>query len=188
MYSIKIIEEAYAAVIELADNCVSADRITMSNMLHLVKLVRSAIRDFPQAASQLEEKKAVLNVYAAKLKKLTGKNFIQYTIEETVVGRNTKKHRLHSHLTNAHCALTYYIRQKLENKETDDFLRLYKITDLYMQHLFKYSDEIDTNPDAKNLDVINAILYVFISDMGHHIGYLENAMKTEGIKFNEIRV
>ena len=188
MYSIKIIEEAYTAVIELADNCTSTDRTTLSNMLHLVKLVRSAIRDFPQAAKQLEEKKAVLNVYAAKLKKLTGKNITKFSIEETVVGHNVKKHRLYSHLTNAHCALTYFIRQKLENKEADNFLRLYKIADLYMQHLFKYSDEIDTNPDAKNLDVINAILYVFISDMGHHIGYLENAMKVNGIEFDEIRV
>ncbi|MDE7304264.1 MAG: hypothetical protein K2N60_13205 [Oscillospiraceae bacterium] len=188
MYSIKIIEEAYAAVIDLVDGCTSTDKKTLSNMLHLVKLVRSAIRNFPQAAEQLEKKKAVLEVYAAKLKKLTGINFIQYTIEETVVGRNKKKHRLHSHLTNAHCALTYFIRQKLENKETDDFLRLYKIAYLYMQHLFKYSDEIDANPDVKNLDVINAILYVFISDMGHHAGYLENAMRAEGIEFDEIRI
>ena len=188
MYSIKIIEEAYTAVIELADNCTSTDRTTLSNMLHLVKLVRSAIRDFPQAAKQLEEKKAVLNVYAAKLKKLTGKNFGQYTIEETVVGRSTKKHRLHSHLTNPHCALTYFIREKLKSKEVGDFLRLYKITDLYMQHLFKYSDEVDKNPDVDNLDVINAILYVFIYDAGHHIGYLENAMKVNGIEFDEIKV
>lgn len=188
MYNIKILEEAYTAVIELANNCTSTDRTTLSNMLHLVKLVRSAIKDFPQAAKQLEEKKAVLNVYATKLKKLTGKNFSQYTIEETVVGRNTKKHRLHSHLTNAHCALTYFIREKLKSKEVGDFLRLYKITDLYMQHLFKYSDEVDKNPDIENLDVINAILYVFISDMGHHAGYLENAMRIENIDFDEIRV
>lgn len=187
MYSIKIIEEAYAAVLELADSCTFTDRTTLSNMFHLVKLVRSAIKDFPHT-DRLEEMKSILDVYAAKLKKLTGKNFSQYTIEETVVGRNTKKHRLHSHLTNAHCALTYFIRQKLENKEADDFLRLYKIADLYIQHLFKYSDEVDKNPDIKNLDVINAILYVFISDMGHHAGYLENAMRAESIEFNEIKV
>lgn len=188
MYSIKIFEEAYTAVIELVNGCTSIDKEILSNMLHLVKLVRSAIGDFPQYSEQLEEKKAVLDVYAAKLKKLTGRNFIKYTIEETVVGRNTKKHRLHSHLTNAHCALTYFIREKLKNKEVGDFLRLYKIANLYMQHLFKYSDEVDKNPDVDNLDVINAILYVFISDMGHHTGYLENAMRAKGIKFNEIRL
>lgn len=188
MYSIKILEEAYTAVIELADSCTYTDREILSYMLHLVKLVRSAMRDFPQAAEQLEEKKAVLDAYAAKLKRRIGKNIMQFRIEESGVDRSRRKRRLHSRLTNAHCALTYFIRQKFKDKKVDDFLRLYKIAELYLQHLFKYSDELGSNLDVGNVKVTNTILCVSISDMGRHIGCLENAMRAEGIKFDVIRV
>lgn len=188
MYNIKILEEAYTAVIELTDNCASTDKDTLSNLYHLMRLVLSSIRDFPQDAEQLEKMKDMLDVYSAKLKRRIGKNLSQYYIEETIYNCGVKKNRLYSHLTNAHCALTWFIREKAEKKEVGDFLRIYKIADLYIQHLFEYSDKIRASSGIENLSVINSTLYVFILDIGHHAGYLEKAMRTEGIKFDEIKV
>ena len=165
----------------------------MSNLYHLVKLTRRAIGDFPQDAVMLDEFKGVLDIFSARLKKRVAKRLMQYVIAETKIDGGIsddkgKKRELHSPLTDSYVAITYFIRQKLKNKESDDFLTLYKIADLYMQHLFKYSDEINARSDTENSSDINISLYIIISGMGHYIGYLENAMRAEGIKFNEIRV
>lgn len=111
MYNIKILEEGYAAVIELADGSFPDDDVTLSCMLHLIKLVRSAVNDFPQNAEQLEKMKSLLDIYAAKLKKRTGKKVIQFAIDETVSGSSVKKNKYHLPLTNAHCALAFTILQ-----------------------------------------------------------------------------
>ena len=116
----------------------------------------------------------------------------QYVIAETKIDGSIKddkgkKRELYSPLTNSYVAITYFIRQKLENKEVGDFLCLYKIADLYMQHLFTYSDKINVR-DTENSGDINISLCIIISGMGHYIGYLESAMRAEGIKFNEIKV
>ena len=193
MYSIETIIGAYFSVIKLADSCTSEDIETLSNLYHLVKLTRRAIRDFPQDVVLLDEFKGVLDICSARLKKRVGKRLKQYVIAETKIDGSIKddkgkKRELHSPLTNSYVAITYFIRQKLKNKESDDFLTLYKIADLYMQHLFKYSDEINARSDTENSSDINISLYIIISGMGHYIGCLENAMRAEDIKFNEIRV
>ena len=192
MYNIETLIGAYFSVIKLADSCTSTDIETLSNLYYLVKLTRRAIGDFPQDAVLLDEFKGVLDICSARLKKRVGNKLKQYVIVETkfdgsIKDDKGKKRELHSPLTDAYVAITYFIRQKLENKEVGDFLCLYKIAELYMQHLFTYSDEINAR-DMRNSGDINISLYIIISGMGHYIGYLENAMRAEGIKFNEIRV
>ncbi|MDE5992026.1 MAG: hypothetical protein K2G87_03140 [Oscillospiraceae bacterium] len=193
MYNIQTLMKAYFSVIKLADSCNSTDETTLSNLYHLVKLTRSAIRDFPQDIVWLDEFKSVLDIYSARLKKRADQRLKQYFIAETEIDGSISddkgiKRKLHSPLTDSYVAITYFIRQKLKNRETDDFLMLYKIADLYMQHLFQYSDEINVRPDTENLGDINISLCIIISGMGHYIGCLENAMRAEGIKFDEIRV
>lgn len=73
MYNIKTLMKAYFSVIKLADSCTSTDSTTLSNLYHLVKLIRSAIRDFPQDAVLLDEFKSVLDICSARLKKRVGK-------------------------------------------------------------------------------------------------------------------
>ena len=192
MYNIETLIGAYFSVIKLADSCTSTDIETLSNLYYLVKLTRRAIGDFPQDAVLLDEFKGVLDICSARLKKRVGNKLKQYVVVETkfdgsIKDDKGKKRELHSPLTDAYVAITYFIRQKLENKEVGDFLCLYKIAELYMQHLFTYSDEINAR-DMRNSGDINISLYIIISGMGHYIGYLENAMRAEGIKFNEIRV
>lgn len=193
MYSIETIIGAYFSVIKLADSCTSTDITTLSNLYHLIKLVRSAIRDFSQDAVWLDEFKDVLDICSARLKKRAGQRLKQYFVAETEIDGSISddkgiKRKLHSPLTDSYVAITYFIRQKLKNKEADDFLMLYKIADLYMQHLFQYSDGINARSDTENLGDINISLCIIISGMGHYIGCLENAMRAEDIKFNEIRV
>lgn len=193
MYNIETLIGAYFSVIKLSDKCTSTDITTLSNLYHLVKLTRSAIRDFPQDAVWLDELKDVLDICSARLKKRAGQRLKHYVIAETkndgsISDDKGIKRKLHSPLTDSYAAITYFIRQKLENKKVDDSLMLYKIADLYMQHLFKYSDEINARPDTENLGDINISLCIIISGMGHYIGCLENAMRAEGIKFKEIRV
>lgn len=192
MYDIETLIGAYFSVIKLADSCTSTDIKTLSNLYHLVKLIRRAIGDFPQDAVLLDEFKSVLDICSARLKKRVGKKLKQYVVVETkfdgsIKDGKGKERELHSPLTDAYVAITYFIRQKLKNWETDDFLMLYKIADLYMQHLFTYSDKINAQ-DTENLGDINISLCIIISNIGHYIGYLESAMRAEGIKFDEIRV
>ena len=192
MYNIETLIGAYFSVIKLADSYTSTDIETLSNLYHLVKLTRRAIGDFPQDAVLLEEFKGVLDICSARIKKRAGKRLKQYVIVETKIDGSIKdgkdkKRELHSPLTDSYVAVTYFIRQKLENKEADDFLMLYKIADLYMQHLFKYSDKINAR-NTENSGDINISLCIIISGIGHYIGYLENAMRAEGIKFDEIKV
>lgn len=73
MYNIKIFTKAYFSLIKLVDSCDSADWKTLSNLYYLTRLVRSAIRDFPQYAVCLDEFKSVLDISAARLKKRVGK-------------------------------------------------------------------------------------------------------------------
>ncbi len=193
MYSIETLIAAYFSVIKLADSCTSPDKTNLSNLYHLVKLTRSAIRDFPQDAVFLDEFKSVLNICSARLKKRVGKKLKQYVVVETKVDGSIKdgkgkKRELHSPLTDAYVAVTYFIRQKLENKEVGDFLCIYKIADLYMQHLFEYSNKISTGTADESSSNINISLCIIISGIGYYIGYLENAMRAEGIKFDEIKV
>lgn len=193
MYNIETLIGAYFSVIKLADSCTSKDIETLSNLYHLVKLTRRAIRDFPQDAVPLDEFKSALDICSARLKKRVGKRLKRYVIAETKIDGSISddkgiKRELHSPLTDSYVAITYFIQQKLENKEAGYFLCLYKIADLYMQHLFKYSDEINARSDTENSGEINISLCIIISGIGHYIGYLENAMRAEGIKFDEIRV
>ena len=105
MYNIETLMGAYFSVIKLADSCTSTDIETLSNLYHLVKLIRRAIRDFPQDAVLLDEFKGVLDICSARLKKRVGKRLKQYVIAETKIDGSIKydkgkKRELHSPLTN----------------------------------------------------------------------------------------
>lgn len=194
MYNIKIFTRAYFSLIKLVDSCDSDDWETLSNLYYLTKLVRSAIRDFPQYSVCLDEFKSVLDICAARLKKRVGNRSNHYIIEGTTIGSSTnadndgKKRILHSPFNDSYGAIVFFIRRAAENRKISDFLLLHRISDLYMQHLFVYSNMIDENPDIDASGEINISLRVIISGMGYYIGLLESAMKAEGIKFDEIRV
>lgn len=194
MYNIKILTRAYFSLIKLVDSYSSADWQTLSNLYHLVKLVRRAMRDFPQYAVCLDEFKSVLDISATQLKKRVGKRLNQYFIKETTIGSSTnddkggKKRILHSPLNDLYGAIVFFIRRAAENRKISDFLLLHRIADLYMQHFFVYSDMIDENPDIDASGEINISLCVIIHNMGHYIGLIECLMRTEGIKFDEIKV
>lgn len=194
MYNVQTLTRAYFSVIKLIDRCSSADWQTLSNLYHLIKLVRSAIRDFPQYSVCLDEFKSVLDICAARLKNRVRNRSNHYIIEGTTIGSSTnddnggKKRILHSPLNDSYGAIVFFILRAAENRKISDFLLLHRIADLYMQHLFLYSDMIDENPDIDASGEINISLRVIISGMGYYIGLIECVMRTEGIKFDEIKV
>lgn len=181
MYDAEILVKAYFSVIKLSDKCTSTDETTLSNLYHLMRFVRSSIRDFPQDNAWLNEFKTVLDICSARLRKRVGKKLRQYVIARTSICGGEEKERIHSPFTNAYCAIGYFIRQKLESKESEDFLTLYKIADLYMQYLVEYSNKASSTNEKISLCIIS-------SNMRYYIGWLESAMKAEGIKFDEIKV
>ena len=192
MYDIETLTRAYFAVIKLADDCTSEDAEALSNSYHLVKFVRAVIRDSLEDTAWFQEFMNVLDISSARLKRRIGRNLKQYVLTETKFGSSTSgegaKRQIYTPVTNAYAAVTYFIYKGLKNNETDNFLRLYNISDLYMQWLFRYADSVKARPYTEKSGDISIALYIIIGSMGYHIGYLENAMRAKGIKFNKIKI
>ncbi len=89
MYGIKILENACAAAIELANNCADCDAKTQGYIYHLVKFVRAAIRDFPEKTDNLNDMFDLLGKYANRLKRITNNKISKFII----VGDNGEKFR-----------------------------------------------------------------------------------------------
>ncbi|MCM1327839.1 MAG: hypothetical protein NC253_00220, partial [Ruminococcus sp.] len=89
-------------------------------------------------------------------------------------------------ISNAHFALIKLIRQSLNNKTTDNFLRLYDISNLYVQRLFQYCDWVNAHREIENYELISGFLLIFVAEIRQHTSWLESAMKFNGIAYEKI--
>lgn len=184
MYSIKILNEAVSAIIELADN-VPDDRKMKSYIYHMLKLIRAAARDYPENP----DKSAIdlLNIYAAKMKKSAGGKIYGYVVAERS-DKCKKGEIIPMPITNAHSSFIGLLKRALEDNDAENYVRIHKIENLYVHKFFEYSDLVDTHPEIENQRIKSALLMAFCSELGRYGGYLKRAMKEAGLEWDEIIV
>ena len=184
MYNVKILNEAVSAIINLADN-VSNDRRERSMVYHLLKFIRAAVRDFPENTDKSTVD--ILGTYAAKIKRSTDGGIARFIALERHA-EYEKSEIIPMPITNANEAILHLIRKNLQEKNSDNYATVHKIADLYLRRFFEYSDWLDARPYIENWDVKQALLCAFSAEMGLHIGSLENAMRNNGLKYDDIIV
>lgn len=165
MYNIKILENAYTAVIELADSCNSKKLSTCRDVYHIVKYVRASVRDFSEKTAELDEMFDILNMYATRLRKMAGGKINEHII----VNENGEVFPLP--FSNPCGALAYLIRRKINENDAANFLNLYKIADLYMHRYFEYTYIAAQTSDIDTWYVNEALIDVFFSKIRKYIGY-----------------
>ena len=180
MYNIQILENAYTAVIELANSCTSKKLSTCRDVYHIVKYVRASVRDFPEKIAELDKMSDILNMHAARLRKMA----VGKITEHIIVNENGEIFPLP--FSNPCGSLAYLIRRKLNENDVSNFLNLYKIADLYMHRYFEYTYITANTSDADTWYVKEALIDVLFSKIRKYIGYLELAMNREGIDFRKI--
>lgn len=84
MFPKSIIENAYTALIELADIYNLDDRFTRSNIYHLMRFVRAAIREYPERTNEFDAMFDTLSSHSAKLKRLSDKR-ISWVFQNSIV-------------------------------------------------------------------------------------------------------
>lgn len=182
MYSIKILNDAVSAIIELADSCTSEKPSTCSDVYHVMKYVRASVRDFPERTAELDEMYDILNAQAARLRRMAGGKITEHII----VNENGEIFPLP--LSNSCGSLTHLIRRKINEDDFGNFLNLYKIADLYMHRYFEYAYIAANTTNEDTGYVSTALIDVFFSKIRKYTGYLEFAMDREGIDFRKITV
>ncbi len=182
MYNIKILNKAVSAIIKLADS-VSDDRRERSMIYHLLKFIRGSVRDFPQNTN--DNTADLLNAYAAKIKRSTNGEISRF-ITLKLHANYEKGEVIPLPITNANEALLYLIQHNLREKNRDNYSAVHKIADLYLHKFFEYSDWLDVHPDIENCELKHIMLTAFCSELGLHIGWLEDAMKFEEIPYDDI--
>ena len=184
MYNVKILNEAVSSIIAIADS-VSDDRRERSMVYHLLKFIRAAVRDFPQNTN--DNTADLLNSYAAKIKRSTNGEILRFIALE-LHANYEKGEVIPMPITNANEALLHLIQQNLREKNRDNYSAVHKIADLYLRRFFEYSDWLDAYPDVENCELKHIMLTAFCSELGLHIGWLEEAMKFEEIPYDDIIV
>ena len=184
MYNAKILNEAVSAIIEIADS-VSDDRRERSMVYHLLKFIRAAVRDFPENTDK--SMVDILGAYAAKIKHSTN-GVISKFITLNLHANYEKGEAIPLPITNANEALLHLIQQNLRDRNRDNYSAIHKIADLYLRKFFEYSDLLDAHPDVENCELKQIMLTAFCSELGLHIGWLEDAMKFEEIPYDDIIV
>lgn len=184
MYSIKILNDAVSAIIELADN-VPDDIKMKSYIYHMLKFIRAAARDSPEN----EDGKIIdiLGSYAAKTKKSAGGKIYGYIVAERSSERK-KGEIIPMPITNAHCSFIGLIKRVLEENDTEKYMLIHKIEKLYVHKFFEYSDRVDAHRDTENQRIKSDLLMAFGSELGRYGGYLKRAMKDSGLECDEIIV
>ncbi len=182
MYNIKTLENAVTSAIELAESCTSDSRSDCRDVFHVVKYVRAAVRDFPDRSNSLEEMFNVLSIHTARLQKIAGGKFTEH------ITISSEGEVFPLYITNPYGSLAHLIRRKLLKKDVKNYLRLYKIADLFMHRFLEYSDMFDDNLSTQNTELKNCLLYAFSLILEHYINLLELAMKREKIPYDEIIV
>ncbi len=184
MYNVKILNEAVSSIIAIADS-VSDDCIELSMVYHLLKFIRATIRDFPDNDDHTTVD--LLNAYAAKIKRSTNGEFSKF-ITLNLHANNEKGEAIPLPITNANEALLHLIQQNLRGRNRDNYSAVHNIADLYLRKFFEYSDWLDAHPDVENCELKQIMLTAFCSELGLHIGWLEDAMKFEEIPYDDIIV
>ncbi|MCM1062699.1 MAG: hypothetical protein NC452_20830 [Eubacterium sp.] len=186
--NLKELEETYEAVVDVVNSCLDDDSEAASHAYHIVKLLRSTIRDWPEQTAKFDEMYSVLDTYAAKLKKQAGGKIGRWAITSREKNTKGKHYKINTPLTNAHCSVILLIRQRLKEENTLSLVSLHRIANFYTRRLFEYSDMIDKQIVSDELFLISSVLYCFVADIGDHTGYLEGLMTREGISFTQIKV
>ena len=184
MYNSKILNKAVSSIIELAEN-VSDDRMECSMVYHLLKFIRASVRDFPDNDDHITVD--LLNAYAAKIKRSTYGGIARFIALERHA-EYEKNEVIPMPITNANEAILYLIRKNLQEKNSENYATVHKISDLYLRRFFEYSDWLDARPYIENWDVKQALLCAFSAEIGLHIGSLEKAMRNNGLKYDDIIV
>lgn len=182
MYSIKILNEAFSAIIELADSCTSEKPSTCSDVYHVMKYVRASVRDFPERTAELDEMYDILNAQAARLRRMAGGKITEHII----VNENGEIFPLP--LSNSFGALAHLIRRKLNENDVDNFLHLYRISDLYMHRYFENTDCVACTSDSDTRYIAESLTDVFFSKIRKYTVRLEMAMNREKVVFSKIRI
>lgn len=175
---IKILENAYTSAIELAESCTSDSLSDCRNIYHIVKYIRAAVRDFPNRSNSLEEMFDMLSMHAARLKRIAGGKISSHLI----VSDSGEIFPLS--ITNPCSSLAHLIRRRLHKKDTENFLRLHKITDLFMHLFFEYS----CNLSEESHEMQDDLLFTCLLMLEHYNAMLERAMTSEGIPYDKINV
>ncbi|MCM1480431.1 MAG: hypothetical protein NC085_12065 [Muribaculaceae bacterium] len=185
LYKPKIVKNACKAAIEIAQNYTFDDNRNLSRIYHLIKLARASAREFADTDKELSEMFDTLSMYAAKLKRNPDVKIIQVQYVLTCV--NTEVSTLiPMPISNAHFALIKLIRQSLKNKAVDDYIRLYDVSNLYVQRLFQYCDWVNAHREIENYELISGFLLIFVAEIRQHTSWLESAMKFNGIAYEKI--
>ena len=182
MYNTKTLENAVRAAIELSESCTSDSRSDCRDVFHVVKYVRATVRDFPDRSNNLEEMFNLLSMHAARLQKIAGGKIT----ENIIVSSEGEVFPLY--ITNPYGSLAHLIRRKLLKKDVKNYLRIYKIADLFMHRFLEYADMFDDNLSSQDTEMKNRLLYAFSLILEHYINLLELAMKREKIQYDEIIV
>lgn len=184
MYSIKILNDAVSAIIELADN-VPDDIKMKSYIYHMLKFIRAAARDSPEN----EDGKIIdiLGSYAVKIKKSAGGKIYGYIVAERSSERK-KGEIIPMPITNAHCSFIGLIKRALEEDDAENYMQIHKIEKLYVHKFFEYSDRVDAHRETENQRIKSDLLMAFGSELGRYGGYLKRAMKDSGLECDEIIV
>ncbi|MDE7288289.1 MAG: hypothetical protein K2N71_02140 [Oscillospiraceae bacterium] len=184
MYNAKILNEAVSSIIAIADS-VSDDHQECSMVYHLLKFIRAAVRDFPDNDDHTTVD--LLNAYAAKIKQFMDGKISKFIALE-LHANYEKSEVIPLPITNANEALLHLIQKNLREKNRDNYSAIHKIADLYLRKFFEYSDWLDAHPDVENCELKHIMLTAFCSELGLHIGWLEDAMKFEEIPYDDIIV
>ena len=184
MYNVKILNEAVSSIIDLADS-ISDDRRERSMIYHLLKFIRAAVRDFPDNDDHITVD--LLNAYAVKIKHSTNGEISKF-ITLNLHANYEKGEVIPLPITNANEALLHLIQKNLREKNRDNYSAVHKIADLYLHKFFEYSDRLDAHSDVENCELKHIILTAFCSELGLHIGWLEDALRFEEIPYDDIIV
>lgn len=182
MYNIKILENAYASAIELAESCTSEKPSTCRDVYHVMKYVRASVRDFPEKTAELDEMYDILNAQAARLRRMAGGKINEHII----VNENGEIFPLP--LSNSCGALAHLIRRKLNENDVDNFLHLYKISDLYMHRYFEYVGNTACTSDSDARYIDESLTDVFFLKIRKYTVRLEMAMNREKVAFSKITI
>ena len=152
---------------------------------HLLKFIRAAVRDFPDNDDHITVD--LLNAYAAKIKRSANGEISKF-ITLNLHANNEKGEAIPLPITNANEALLHLIQQNLRDRNRENYSAIHKIADLYLRKFFEYSDWLDVHHDVENCELKHIMLTAFCSELGLHIGWLEDAMKFEKIPYDDIIV
>ncbi|MCM1382654.1 MAG: hypothetical protein NC192_12005 [Muribaculaceae bacterium] len=129
-----IIENAYTAIIELADNCDLDDISTCASLYHLARFIRAEIRDFNSNDKQFDKMYDTVNINSARLKKLADIK----TITDVETERSIN---IPIEFANIHLSINWLICKALREKSAENYVHLYNIAALYAQKLSCVTDK-----------------------------------------------